>query len=266
MKKSSTSEGAPASALIAKRIKEAGGWRGKALGRMRALIKQADPGVVEEWKWGGPVWSHDGIICTGEVYKSAVKLTFAKGAALKDPKRLFNSSLDGNVRRAIDIREGDHVDEAAFTALVREAVRMNAGKKSAATKPKLLAGDNPQIAKADGNAPVQQYMAAIPGWKQGVARELDALIVRAVPKVRKAVKWNSPFYGLDGKGWFLSFHCFKKYVKVTFFKGAALEPLPPGESAHQEVRYLDVYEDEGLDEKQVTRWVRQAAKLPGWMP
>ena len=118
------------SELISEKIAELGDWRGKALARMRTLIKQADPGVVEEWKWGGPVWSHDGIICTGESYKKAVKLTFAKGASLKDPARLFNSSLDGNVRRALDIHEGEQVDASAFKALFREAVAVNASGKS----------------------------------------------------------------------------------------------------------------------------------------
>ena len=127
MTKSGASQGESASELISKRIAELGDWRGDVLGRMRKLIKEADPDVVEEWKWRGtPVWSHDGIICTGESYKNVVKLTFAKGASLKDPARLFNSSLDGNVRRAIDIHEGDEVDEAAFKALVREAVALNA--------------------------------------------------------------------------------------------------------------------------------------------
>ncbi len=126
MKKSGASEGQPASELISQRIAELGDWRGKTLGRMRKLIKEADPDVVEEWKWmGTPIWSHDGIICTGESYKSVVKLTFAKGASLKDPARLFNSSLDGNVRRAIDIHVGEEVDAPAFKALVREAVALN---------------------------------------------------------------------------------------------------------------------------------------------
>jgi hypothetical protein len=127
MKKSGASQGRPASELISERIAELGDWRGKALARMRQLIKQADPDVVEEWKWmGTPVWSHDGMLCTGESYKKVVKLTFAKGASLKDPARLFNSSLDGNVRRAIDIREGEAVDGPAFKALVRQAVALNA--------------------------------------------------------------------------------------------------------------------------------------------
>jgi hypothetical protein len=134
MKKSGASDGQSASELISKRIAELGGWRGDTLSRMRKLIKKADPDVVEEWKWGTPVWSHDGIICTGESYKSIVKLTFAKGASLKDPKGLFNSSLDGNTRRAIDIHEGDDVDETAFKALVREAIALNSSKKPKPSK------------------------------------------------------------------------------------------------------------------------------------
>jgi hypothetical protein len=140
MKKSDASQGHSASNLISKRIAELGDWRGKTLGRMRKLIKEADPDVVEEWKWvkptkpGTPVWSHDGIICTGESYKSVVKLTFSKGASLKDPARLFNSSLEGNVRRAIDIHEGEEVDGSAFKALVRQAVTLNSSGKSKPSK------------------------------------------------------------------------------------------------------------------------------------
>jgi hypothetical protein len=130
MKKSDASQSQSASELISKRIAELWDWRGEALARMRKLIKEADPDVVEEWKWMNPVWSHDGIICTGESYKSHVKLTFAKGASLKDPARLFNSSLDGNVRRAIDIHEGEDVDESAFKALVRQAITLNRSGKS----------------------------------------------------------------------------------------------------------------------------------------
>jgi hypothetical protein len=135
MKKSNAKEGPPASELISKRIAELGDWRGKTLGRMRKLIKEADQDVVEEWKWmGTPIWSHDGIITTGESYKSHVKLTFAKGASLKDPAGLFNSSLEGNVRRAIDIHEGEEVDESAFKALVRQAVALNSSGKSKSSK------------------------------------------------------------------------------------------------------------------------------------
>jgi hypothetical protein len=135
MKKLGASQGQPASELISKRIADLGDWRGKTLSRMRKLIKEADPDVVEEWKWRGtPVWSHDGIICTGESYKSVVKLTFAKGAALKDTARLFNSSLDGNVRRAIDIHEGEKVNESAFKALIRQAIALNSAGKSKFSK------------------------------------------------------------------------------------------------------------------------------------
>ena len=134
----------------------------------------------------------------------------------------------------------------------------------AAAKPTLLSGGNPQIAKGDGDAPVQAYIAAMPGWKRHVGRHLDDLIAHAVPGVRKAVKWNSPFYGVEHQGgWFLSFHCFTKYVKVTFFRGTSLHPLPPGESKHKEVRYLDIHEHAELDEVQLAAWVKQASQLPG---
>jgi len=135
-----------------------------------------------------------------------------------------------------------------------------------AGQPVLLAGGNPQIAKGEGDAPVQAYIAAMPGWKQDVGRRLDALITRTVPAVRKAVKWNSPFYGLEGQGWFLSFHCFTRYVKVTFFRGASLRPLPPGESRQQEVRSFDIHEGDQLDEELAASWIRQASELPGWYP
>jgi hypothetical protein len=136
--------------------------------------------------------------------------------------------------------------------------------KKGTAKPVLLSGGNPQIAKGDGDAPVQAYIAAMPGWKRDIGRHLDTLIVRTVPGVRKAVKWNTPFYGVaDQDGWFVAFHCFTKYVKVTFFCGTSLRPLPPGESKHKEVRYLDVYEDVPLDEAQFIDWVKQASQLPG---
>ena len=139
--------------------------------------------------------------------------------------------------------------------------------KATPKKPALLAGGNPQIPKADGDAPVQAYIAAMPGWKQGIGHRLDALIVAAVPGVRKAMKWNSPFYGIAGKreaeGWFLSFHCFTKYIKVTFFRGTSLRPMPPGESKQKEVRYLDIREDDEIDEAQFVEWVKQASRFPG---
>lgn len=145
-----------------------------------------------------------------------------------------------------------------------------AAKKPTSTKPKtaepgavvLLSGGNPQIAKGYGNEPVQAYIAAMPGWKSDLGHRLDALIDRAVPKVRKAVKWNSPFYGMEDDLWFLSFHCFDRYVKVAFFQGASLKPLPPGTSKQTNVRYLDIYEGE-FDDKQFSAWIKQASRLPG---
>lgn len=131
------------------------------------------------------------------------------------------------------------------------------------TEPVLLSGGNPQIAKADGDAPVQAYIAAMPGWKQTVGRRLDALIVQTVPNVRKAVRWNTPFYGIEGQGWFLGFHCITKYIKVAFLNGASLQPLPPVESKHQATRYLHIYEDGQFDETQLVSWIKQAAALPG---
>jgi hypothetical protein len=132
-----------------------------------------------------------------------------------------------------------------------------------AAKPVLLSGGNPQIAKGYGDEPVQAYIAAMPGWKSDIGRRLDALIVRTVPGVQKAVKWNSPFYGMEGQGWFLSVHCFTKYVKVAFFRGTSLRPVPPGESKHKEVRYLDIREDDPFDEAQLAAWIEQASQLPG---
>lgn len=283
--------------------KPVGDWRGETLARMRALILDADPEMIEEIKWrkpsnnmaGIPVWSHGGIVCTGETYKSYVKLTFAHGAKLPDPKQLFNASLEGGTRRAIDIHEGEEVDAAAFQALIQAAVAQNnpvadapgadapaakqpsAKAKATAAAPTkkskkkadvvLLSGGNPQIAKADGDAPVQAYIAAMPGWKSDLGRRLDALIVKHAPKVHKAVKWNSPFYGMEGQGWILSFHVFTRYVKLTFFSGKSLQPIPPGGTPKsKEARWLDIYEDDELDEKQLAAWVKQAAKLPGWVP
>jgi hypothetical protein len=131
---------------------------------------------------------------------------------------------------------------------------------------RLLAGGNPQIARGEGDGPVQAYIAAMPGWKRDVGRRLDAVIGRSVPGVRKAVKWNSPFYGVEGRGWFLSFHVFTRYVKVGFFRGASLRPVPPGASKDRNMRYLDIHEGDALDRKRFAAWVRQAAALPGWDP
>ena len=147
--------------------------------------------------------------------------------------------------------------------MAKSSAKKSGSKKAkSAPKVKLLTGGNPQIAKGDGDAPVQAYIAAMPGWKSDVGRRLDKIIVKTVPKARKAVKWNSAFYGIEGQGWFLNFACFTKYVKVAFFKGSSLSPLPPGESKHKEVRYLDIHEGE-LNEARFAKWVKQASKLPG---
>jgi hypothetical protein len=151
---------------------------------------------------------------------------------------------------------------ASKTSIHSTKVAKKAAAKRVA-KPTLLAGGNPQIAKADGDAPVQAYIAAMPGWKREVGRRLDALIVRTVPGVRKAVKWNSPLYGVEGQGWFLGMHCLTSYVKVAFFPGASLRPVPPGESKSKDTRYLDIREDDELDEAQLAAWVKQASLLPG---
>jgi hypothetical protein len=142
-------------------------------------------------------------------------------------------------------------------------VAKKSAAKRLAAKPKLLAGGNPQIAKADGDAPVQAYIAAMPGWKRDVGRRLDALIVRTVPNVQKAVRWNSPFYGIEGQGWFLDIHCLTKYVKVAFFRGTSLRPVPPVESKVKDVRYFHIHEGDRIDEEILASWIRQASELPG---
>ena len=153
---------------------------------------------------------------------------------------------------------------AAKAKTAAKAKAKPAAKPTAAKKVVLLSGGNPQIAKGDGDGPVQAYLAAIPGWKRAMGERIDAVVVRAVPGVRKAVKWNSPFYGVEGQGWFLAFHVFAQYVKVTFFKGASLRPMPPSPSKDPEVRYADLREGQ-FDEAQLASWVTQAAKLPGWL-
>ena len=262
---------------VGARIQEIGGWRGAALANVRRLIKAAAPDVSEDIKWrkptnpgGVPVWEQNGLICTGEVYKDKVKITFAHGAALADPKGLFNASLEAGTRRAIDLAEGDNLNEAAFKSLIKAAAAHNRSKavktKGKGDKPVLLTGGNPQIAKGEGDGPVQAYIAAMPGWKQEVGQRLDAMIVKTVPKVQKAVKWNSPFYGVEGQGWFVTFHVLTQYVKVTFFKGVELDPPPSGCTAKSgEARWIDLFEGE-FDEAQLTKWMKQAARLPGWKP
>ena len=144
----------------------------------------------------------------------------------------------------------------------KEVVKKD-GEQQGGVEPVLLSGGNPQITKADGDAPVQAYIAAMPDWKSEIGRQLDALIVRTVPDVRKAVRWNSPFYGVEGQGWFLSYHVFTRYVKVTFLEGASLRPVPPGAGKDKDARWVDIYED-GFQGKQLAEWIRQAAALPGW--
>ena len=152
---------------------------------------------------------------------------------------------------------------ASSASKPRKPIKVRKGEKVGVV---LLSGGNPQVAKADGDAPVQAYIAAMPGWKRDLGKRLDTLIVRNVPKVRKAVKWNSPFYGIEDRGWFLSFHVFTHYLKVTFFRGASLRPLPPGASKQKDVRYLDIRAGDQLDEVRMAAWLKQAAALPGWVP
>ena len=173
--------------------------------------------------------------------------------AAKTPKTSAKDAKKATIKRGV------------AKASTRKTALKPAAFRSGA-KPALLAGGNPQVAMADGDAPVQAYIAAMPSWKRDVGRRLDALIVRTAPGVRKAVKWNSPFYGIEGRGWFLNFHCFTNYVKVAFFRGASLRPLPPGESKQKDVRYLNIHESDQLDEERFASWIRQASELPGWVP
>ena len=191
---------------------------------------------------------------SAKVAKKAAARRFASKAA-KPRKAVAKSSARKPTNAA--------VKELPAHYAVPKATATKSKGPAVAAKPTLLAGGNPQIAKADGDAPVQAYIAAMPGWKRDVGRRLDALIVRTVPGVRKAVKWNSPLYGVEGQGWFLGFHCFTKYVKVAFFRGTSLRPVPPGESKSKDTRYLDIHEDDQLDEAQLAAWVKQASLLPG---
>ncbi len=266
----SKKENLSASERIDARIAELDDWRGERLTEFRKLIHEAEPDVFEEWKWKGtPVWEFNGILLVGDGFKDKVKLTFQHGAMLRDQHNVFNAGFDGNQRRAIDHFEDDEIDARAFKALMREAISYNTrqrlSKKGRTAKetPVLLSGGNPQMPKSDGDAPVQAYIAAIPRWKQDVGCRLDEIIVREVPEVRKAMRWNSPFYGVEGKGWFASFHIFSHYIKVTFLNGASLNPEPPGSGKDPDSRWIDLYEGE-LDEDEMAEWVRQSAELPGW--
>jgi len=176
-------------------------------------------------------------------------------------------------RAAARAAHARHLGAAGGAGAARGVVPAKAGAKAKPIKVRkgekvavLLSGGNPQIAKADGDAPVQAYIAAMPGWKRDLGKRLDALIVRNVPNVRKAVKWNSPLYGIEGQGWFLGLHTFTHYVKVAFFRGSSLRPVPPGPSKDKDTRYVDIHEGDELDEAQMATWVKQAAALPGWVP
>jgi hypothetical protein len=180
-------------------------------------------------------------------------------AAARATQARHVGAAGGAARGVVPAKAGAKAKRGARAA---KPIKVRKGGKVAV----LLSGGNPQITKAEGDAPVQAYIAAMPGWKRDLGKRLDALIVRNVPNVRKAVRWNSPFYGVEGQGWFLSFHVFTHYVKVTFFRGTSLRPVPPGPSKHKGVRYIDIHEGDELDEAQMATWVKQAAALPGWVP
>ena len=260
-----------ASERIDAMIAELDDWRGERLAEFRKLIHEAEPDVVEEWKRKGtPVWEYNGIITVGDGFKNKVKLTFQHGAMLRDRHKVFNADFNGDQRRAIDHLEDDEIDARAFKSLVREAVSHNTKQRLSKAKggmvdgkPVLLSGGNPQIPKGDGDAPVQAYIAAIPRWKSDLARRLDEIIVSNVPNVRKAMRWNSPFYGVEGQGWFVSYHVFSRYIKVTFLNGASLDPVPPGGGKDPDSRWIDIHEGK-LDKEQMAEWVRQSAAMPGW--
>lgn len=245
------------STRIDQHVEQLGDWRGELLTRVRALVHHAAPDVAEAWTSRGvPTWETDRTICTGETYADKVKLTFAQGASLEDPAGLLNSGSDGNVRRAIELHEGDELHEKGFVALVREAAGL----------PRLLSGENPQIPKGDGPEAIQGYLDAMPGWKRDVGRHLHGLVVSTLPDVEQAVRWNSPFYGVEGHGWIISFHCITEYIKVTFFAGSRLDPPPPETSKEEAVRYLHVHEGEEIDDALVTSWIEQASRIDGWIP
>ncbi len=216
---------------------------------IRAIGHSGALGHCARILWAGTIWWSD------EPHVSAQTLVNLRGDAHlptgTKPKRLSASpSAKSTRRKPVSTNRRKSKSKIASTS----------------RKVTLLAGGNPQIAKGDGNAPVQAYLAALSGWKQELGARVDALITRTVPKVAKAVKWNSPFYGIEGQGWFLSIHVFTRYLKIAFFRGVELEPLPPKPSKHRDVRYLDIYEQDVLDEKKLASWIKQAAALPGWSP
>jgi hypothetical protein len=226
------------------------------LKKIRATIRAAAPGSTEAISYGMPAFRLDGIVIYFAAFKAHIGLypPVSGDAGLMKAIAPY-AGPKGNLKFPLDVP----IPYALITRIVRARVKHATAK----AKPvKLLSGGNPQIAKADGAAPVQAYIAAMPGWTRGIGKRLDSLIVRRVPSVRKAVKWNSPFYGIEGQGWFLSFHTFTNYVKVTFFRGTSLQPVPPGGTG-KDARWIDVHKDD-LDEAQMVTWIRQAAGLPGW--
>jgi hypothetical protein len=229
-----------------------------------AYAKEQGATLIEAYPVDKPARSNDDTMWFGA--KSMYdKAGFREVARRKPHRPIVRKSIGvNNMAGRTPGKSGKLARKPAVRKVARAKRRKSAPEplSGKATEPVLLSGGNPQIAKGYGDAPVKAYIAAMPGWKSDLGRRLDALIERAVPGVKKAVKWNSPFYGVENGVWFLSFHCFTKYVKVTFFRGAALSPVPPGASKHKDVRYLDIYEGR-FDEAQVVDWVKQASQLPG---
>jgi hypothetical protein len=251
LKDSERATGEPASRLIDQRIRNLGGWRGETLARMRALILDADPGMTEEWKWNNPVWSHHGIVCTGEAYTKVVKLTFARGASIPDPSRLFNSSLEGNTRRAIDIHEGEEVDAGAFQALVKAAVARNGppAKKADESKP---AGHD-----VSGDDPLAAYARAQPPALRTMCDRLRALISAALPDATSKVWHGSPVWFL-GDNPVVGYNATAKAVNLLFWNGQAFDEAglqPVGKYRAAQARFSDAA---AIDPKAVCRWLKKA--------
>jgi hypothetical protein len=219
-----------------------------------------EPVQLREW---APFDADRNLGTVGPVKLSAVGAPTPHVSATTVKRAEAPKVLEGE-EPSVRFRRGRAASRRALRGRNHRSPGANTMAGKSTKKPTLLAGGNPQIAKADGDAPVQASISAMPGWKRDVGRRLDALIVRTVPEVRKAVNWNSPFYGIEGQGWFLDFHCFTKYVKVAFPRGTSRRPLSLGESKHEETRYLDIHEDDVLDEARFAGWVKQASRLPGW--
>lgn len=223
------------------------------------LVKQVAPEFTQTVKWGQGCFTH-GDAHKAFIHAAAdhVQFGFYVGSALHDPQRVLVGN--GKHVRHVKVYATKDIPREALAALLQQVREPKKAPKTSSVV--LLSGGNPQIAKGEGDAVVQAYLAAMPGWKADIGRRLDAIITKTVRGVHKAVKWNSPFYGIKGEGWFVSFHCFNKYVKVTFFQGASLRPAPVGKSKYESVRYHDIYEGQ-LDDAQFAKWVKQASRLPG---